>query len=143
LLAEGFVVGESWGLMRRLGSLSIAFITGIVAIPSVFSDLGPGESVVLRVLTAVAIFGVGGFLVSWTGRGEWRLAAFCAWAPGAMGLMLLLVKLRTGETPPYWSAIAGFLFGPLAISLLGGYAASRIRERRSGNPPPSGQSPAT
>jgi hypothetical protein len=127
--------------MRRLGALLIAFITGIVAIPPVFSDLGPGESVVLRVLAAVVIFGVGGFLVSWTGRGEWRLAAFCAWAPIAMGLMLLLIKLRTGETPPYWSAIVGFLFGPLVISVLGGYTASWIRERRSGNPPPSGQHP--
>jgi len=112
--------------MKILASL-IAFVTGIIAIPFVFSDPAPGESVLLRIVSVVVVFGVGGFLVSWTARGQWRLASFCAWTPIAMGLLMLWGKLQTGNTPPYWSAIVGFLFAPLLVSLLGGLAARQLR----------------
>ena len=48
-----------------------------------------------------------------------------------MGLGMLLGKLSTGNAPPYWSAIATFLLGPLAVSLFGGFLGSRFAGRRA------------
>lgn len=117
--------------MRVVGPLALAIGTGLVAFTFVFSDLAPGESVLLRVAIVVAVFGGGGFLVGWTAQGRWRLASVCAWTPIAMGVFMLSGKLQTGNTPPYWSAIFGFLFGPLLVSLFGGFLASRLRARHS------------
>ena len=113
--------------MRAIGALLIAALTGLVAVPFVFGDLAPWETVLLRVVIAAAIFVLGGFLVGLIAKHGWPLAAICAWSPMLMGLLLLLAKLGTDGTPPYWSAIGAFLLGPLLCSMLGGFFGSRFR----------------
>lgn len=112
--------------MRTIVAVLIAALSGLVALPFVFSDLAPGESVLLRVVIAAAIFILGGLLVGLIAKHRWPLAAICAWFPVLMGLVLLSVKLGTGGTPPYWSAIGGFLFGPAVASLFGGFLGWRL-----------------
>jgi len=79
------------------------------------------HSVAGRLALAVLCLAGAGLLVGWLTPKRWWLALIAAWSSVGMGSLLLLGKLRTGNTPPYWSAIVtGLVVAPL-IALAAGY----------------------
>ncbi len=114
--------------MRTIVAVLIATLSGLAAMPLIFSDM-PGVPVLSRVVILAAIFILGGLLVGLIARHRWPLAAICAWSPLLMGLCGLLGQLGTGSTLPHWLEIVGFLLGPPLASLFGGFLGSRLRLR--------------
>ena len=128
--------------MRTTIAILIAALTGLVAAPFVFSDVAPDEVVLLRVVIAATIFTLSGLLVGWIAKHRWPIAAICAWFALLMGIVMLWGKLRSGGTPPYWSAIVAFLLGPMVASLFGGFFGSRLGGRGVRGAKSEGQSDA-
>ena len=106
---------------------AIALAVGLGGV-ALFVQLGPAESVPLRVALAVLLYLLGGAAVGAlhsSGRG-WALAALNAWSGvllGSVGLGVTLTDPRPGDL---WLSLA-FLSGPLALSLAGGWIGSRAR----------------
>lgn len=91
-----------------------------------------------RIALAVLCLGGAGLVVGWLAPKRWGLAVLAAWSSVGMGLLLLIGKLSTGGTPPYWSAIVtGLIVAPL-VAAAGGYLG---RARRLGAGPPPLNSP--
>ena len=117
--------------MRLFLAVFAALLLGLAVLPLVFSDVGPEESVPLRFAITFAVFLVAGFVVGFIARNRWPIAGLAAWVPILMGSLMLSVKLTKGTTPPFWSAIAGFLIVAPVTSLLGGFLGNKLAKRRS------------
>lgn len=111
---------------RTVIAIGLAVLVGILALPFVFSDLGPDEGIAYRVGIVASIFFLGGIFVGGVAGRRWPISALCVWSPFGMGLVMLFSKLTGQGQAPYWSTIGAFLLAPLAVALLGGYAGSRL-----------------
>lgn len=114
---------------RTIIAVVLAIVVGTLALPFVFSDLGPDEGIALRMASAGSIFFFGGVLVGWVAIRRWLVSALCAWSPLGMGLMMLISKLTVQGGGTSWAAITVFLVAPLAFSVIGGYIGYRFKGR--------------
>ncbi len=115
--------------VRTVFGVLLALVVGVIALPFVFSDLGPEETVARRVALAGGVFFVGGVLSGALASRRWPVSGLCAWTPFGMGLFMLVSKLTVRGEMPYWSAIGTFLLAPLIVAVIGGFVGSRLASR--------------
>ena len=72
--------------MRILFGVLLQLVVGLFALPWVFSDLGPGETMFRRMAEAGGIFFAGGVLSGALAFRRWPISGLCAWTPVGMGL---------------------------------------------------------
>ena len=99
--------------LRAIGGVIVGLALGFVGLSLLFSDLGPGESNLERIVATAAVFAVGGLIVGLiVGKRLWYLSAICSWG----GVLIGAVTARLGVDRVFL-----FLALPLAVSLIGGY----------------------
>ncbi len=111
--------------MVRIACFSIAALAiGFFGLSLFFSDLGTGESLSSRFVTAAILYFVVGFIIGFFNPGIWMLAGLVAWGGVVLGLLGLT---RAGD------ASLSFLMVTLSIgpALLGGFLASFTAKKLS------------
>ena len=116
-----------FAFLRITFVIIFASFIGYLGFAAAFSDLGPGETVLTRLVVTGMVILFGGFFVGIIEKRIWYLAGICAWGTIFVGLGIGFVGLGMVK----WEAIAVYMISPVVISLLGGYIGSRIRNRLS------------
>jgi peptidoglycan/LPS O-acetylase OafA/YrhL len=114
-----------------------ALILGILGLSFVFSDLGPTETLILRISLTALFFFLSGAGIGYFHSKQWWLSSLTAlWSLlfGA-GLVVLAILKKGSQVfvlpdPPYISAGLMILFLPLGLSLLGGYIGNLAAQNR-------------
>jgi hypothetical protein len=116
----------------------LILVVGIFGFIVTFSDLGPGETWMIRITTLVAVLLCGGMGVGLLLNEWWPASAACGWGPFLLGVLALLVNILQGS----WTTLPLILLGVLlvpAVCLLGGWLGFRLRKLISRKGPPSGE----
>ena len=79
--------------VRTVIGVLLALFVGVVAFPFVFSDLGPGETVVRRVAVVGGIYFAGGVLSGAVAFRRWPVSGLCAWTAFLMGFFMLIALI--------------------------------------------------
>lgn len=114
-------------VVRWVLAAFIVLIVGVVGLSAVFSDLGPGEVLAVRILWVSAVLVVGGVLIGLLLDRRWYLAVAESWGPVLWGALLLLFTLRGSDhRGPGWVVLALCLLAAPAAALFGGFLGWRI-----------------
>lgn len=110
-------------MLRIVIAVALAVVVGVIALALLFSDLGPEESMVQRIIILGGLFFAGGILVGGIAGRKWRVSALCAWSPVMLGLTGLIghLPILRAMRFQFWIELAGLLLVPLGVALLGGY----------------------
>ena len=122
--------------MRHLGSngrtlvvTSVVLVTGFLSLAQIFSDLGPQETQVSRILVTWLTLIFGAVLIGLIVPRRWYLAVLSAWGPFLLAGGGLLVAIRTGRIAQAFAGfVETFLIVP-GILLLSAFAAAVMRQR--------------
>src|SRR5436309_6428654 len=122
--------------MRHLGSIgrtlvvtSVVLVTGFLSLAQIFSDLGPQETQVSRILVSWLTLIFRAVLIGLIMPRCWYLAVLTAWGPFLLVGGSLLVAIRTGRiTQAFAGFVETFLIVP-GILLLSAFAAAVMRQR--------------
>lgn len=124
----------------------LALLFGFFGLALVFSDLGPGESWVVRILVATLFFLISGALIGFLNPNLWMISGLTAWGGLLIGGFITWGAIRrydrgdaaSAQEPTNISAGLIMLFLPLTLSLIGGYIGGyigkRLRQRRTNIP---------
>ena len=123
----------------RSGTFAVVALgLGVIGLSMTFSDIGRGESVTSRVTLAALFFFFCGFAIGCFNPRAWIVSGLSAWGSVLFGALLVLAAIGrygsrafSAQEPPYISAGLVLLLLPLGLSLLGGYAGKRLRNRRT------------
>ena len=114
-----------------------ALILGILGLSFVFSDLGPTETLILRICLTTLFFFLSGIGIGYFHSNQWWLSSLTAFWSSLFGAsFVVLAVLKKGskvfvlQDPPYISFGLMILFLPLGLSLLGGYIGSLAAQNR-------------
>ena len=116
-----------FAFLRITLAIVFAYFIGYFGLAAAFSDLGPSETVLNRLVVTGLVFLFGGFIVGIIEKRIWYLAGICAWGPIRVYLGIGFLGLGMVK----WEAISVYMILPIALSLLGGYIGFRIRNRLS------------
>ena len=105
---------------RWVGAVAVILVVGCLDLLALFSDLGPGESVLWLVATTGTIQVIGGVAIGCLLPHRWYLAVGEAWGAVLIGLALSLVTLAQGFESTRILVIALCLLVIPGISLLAG-----------------------
>lgn len=112
----------AWKALRVAITTVMVLIAGLFGFGVfIFSDLGPGETLLSRLLTAAAFFLLCGLLVGYVNSDVWALSLLLAWAE------FLLVPVGLLSQPQGWGELLALLSATALPSVLGGYLGSRLR----------------
>lgn len=115
-----------------------ALILGFIGASLLFSDLGPGETMTSRMVTAVVFYLISGFAVSYLNPKLWLVGGLVSWGAVLLGLGGLLrgptietlVYLLPSTVPTFTGAYLGRIIG--ANRLIGRIFHSIFRPRKPG-----------
>jgi hypothetical protein len=109
-------------VIRVAAGVLLALVIGFFGLSLVFSDLGPGETEIIRTAVSVSTFLVGGFVIGLiVGRRAWLLSALVSWGAVLLGLFSFRVGVVNGLTltlPPLLLALSGGFLSVLAYRAL-------------------------
>ena len=111
----------------KIAGVSLAvLVVGFFAMSLFFSDLGPGESLFSRFVTAVIVYFVAGLIIGFFNHKVWILAVLVSWG----GVILGLIGLVNGEDVGISLLIIVMSLGPSALGgFLASYAAKKLFHR--------------
>ncbi len=107
--------------MRMVLAVIIALLAGLLGLSFVFSDPGPGESLMWRLAEAALLFFFSGVLTGYLYSRSWRLAGLAAWGAVLLALASLLSAAGEGLTGGELVQLLALLLVPLGLALAGGY----------------------
>lgn len=123
-------------LAKNLAFATLALILGVVGLVLVFSDSGPNESWLGRVLIAALLFFLCGLGIGFFNPRRWIIAGLTAWGGVLMGGFIVCAAIRKYESdafraqePPYIAAGLVLLFMPIGLALFGAYIGKLLREK--------------
>jgi hypothetical protein len=116
-------------LLRVFGAAAITVVFGAVSASLVFSDLGPNESVALRVIASAAAAFFSGFAFGWLVPRLRYLGFLASWGALLLAAVALVLRFTRPSDGPMWAMTLGCLSLPL-VSLSGSCLGAR-RARRS------------
>ena len=111
-------------LLRFVPSILIALALGLVGLSLLFSDLGPGETIAVRLYTAEALYFISRLIIGFINSDMWWLAGITAWGGTFLGIDGLL-----GGGEEIWLAPV-FIIASLLPTLLDGYIGALINKKR-------------
>lgn len=111
-------------LLRFVPSILIALALGLVGLSLLFSDLGPGETITVRLYTAEALYFVSGLIIGFINSDMWWLAGITAWGGTFLGIAGLL-----GGGEEIWLAPV-FIIALLLPAFFGGYIGALTNKKR-------------
>ncbi|MGD9564205.1 MAG: hypothetical protein AB7F88_15070 [Pyrinomonadaceae bacterium] len=124
--------------VKGLGFLLIALVLGVIGLAFVFSDLGQGESWLVRMIAGALFFFVSGAFIGYFNPRLWVISGITAWGGVLMGGLLSLRAIRVygGESfaakePPFISVGLIMLIAPLTLSLIGGFIGKLFAQKRT------------
>ncbi len=110
-----------------------ALVVGFFQLAFSISDLGRGETIASRLITAGALSVLSGLVIGYFNPRAWLLAGLAAWATGPLGIAVLVSSLVSGlsisglSTRTFsWTSVL-WLMHPW-VELLSSYFAARLRE---------------
>jgi hypothetical protein len=106
-----------------------AICVGMLGLVGFFSDLSPGETILVRVLFIVICYAVGSLLFGILVPRYWYGALIAAWGPVLIGLPGLLSKILNGGPYPHLAYLASAFLGVPGLCLAFGYTGSRLSSR--------------
>ncbi len=116
--------------LRAALAALIAILAGIVELAASFSDLGPGESLGVRIAAVGAITILGGLLFALALPRAWVLGVLTSWGPVLLGALLLVQLLRGRAPAQAWLGVGLFLAGAPVLALAGSALGRAIVRRR-------------
>ena len=115
-------------IVRIAGFSITALVVGFFGLSLFFSDLGPGETLFSRSVTAVILYFAVGLIIGFFNPKVWILAGLVSWG----GVILGVLGLARGEDAGLSLLMVVLSLGP---SLLGGflasYASTKLLRRKS------------
>ena len=111
-------ISQVWCIIKVLkviGLVALSIVFGIFGFVLLYSDLGPGESLVGRLLMTALAFLVAGVIIGYLDRATWLLAGLTGWG----GVLLAMQNTLNRGSHPMWTLVL-LLVSPGA-AFLGGY----------------------
>ena len=122
--------------MKVLGSIArtilvtaVVLVTGFLGLAQVFSDLGPRETGMQRILSTLLTCIIGSLLIGLIVPKRWYLAVLNAWGPLLLAGGGLLVAIRMGRVTEVLSGLLPILVVMPGTSLLSALAGALMRQR--------------
>ena len=115
------------GAPRVALAVLTALAIGLVGLWGVITDIGPGDSLLKRLLMTGLVYAIGSAAVGALVPRRWYVSLLGAWGPFAFGLVGLFVKLANGGLMRNWRILALTLLAAPAMAMLFGYLGAWAR----------------
>src|SRR5712691_8712731 len=107
----------------------IVLVTGFLGLDQIFSDLGPHEAGVSRLVTSALTYVIGSVLVGFIMPRHWYIAVLNGWGALLLAVPILIGAIRSGRLIPSWTILGLVILVIPGVNLISGRAGAMARHR--------------